>query len=141
MKEKIIDIALGEFGVAEITGKVDNPRVLMYFDEIGFDGKALKDDTSWCSAFANWVAQTAEAGTSCELTARSWLTVGKETKTPEKGDVAVFWRDNPNSWKGHVGFFIRETDNWVYVLGGNQSNKVCIQAYRKNRLLQYRDIT
>ena len=141
MKEKTIDIALSEFGVAEIVGKVDNPEVLKYFNDLGFDGATLKDETAWCSAFANWVAQEAGCQISCKLNARSWLDVGVETKTPEKGDIVVLWRGSKTSWKGHVGFFIRETSRYIYVLGGNQGNRVSIQAYYKSRLLQYRDIT
>lgn len=140
MRAKILDIALNEVGVAEIAGKQDNPRVLNYFDEIGFDGKALKDETAWCSAFANWVALKAGADRSGKLTARSWMQVGTAVETPVKGDVVVLWRGSRNDWRGHVGFFIRETKNWIYVLGGNQGNKVGINAYRKNRLLGYRSI-
>lgn len=138
MNATIVQIALNEIGVAEIKGKVDNPRVVNYFDEIGFDGKALKDETAWCSAFANWVALKAGLDRSGKLNARSWLTVGTAVTTPEIGDVVVLWRVAKNDWRGHVGFFVRETKNWIYILGGNQGNKVSIQAYRKNRLLEYR---
>lgn len=141
MQETILDIALAEFGVAEIKGQVDNPRVLQYFNDIGFNGAQLKDETAWCSAFANWVVQRAGGFISGKLNARSWQHIGKETNSPKRGDVVVLWRESPKSWKGHVGFFIRETKNWIYVLGGNQSNRVCIKAYPKSRLLSYRDVT
>ena len=75
------------------------------------------------------------------VNARSWLKVGQRVSKPKLGDVVIFWRDNPNSWKGHVAFFVRETKNWVYVLGGNQNNQVKISAYPKHRLLQYRSLT
>lgn len=138
MNQDIINIALSEFGIREISGKKDNPEVLKYFDDIGFDGTALKDETSWCSAFANWVAQEAGLSSSGKLNARSWLNVGTEVTAPEIGDVVVFWRESKESWKGHVGFFIRETPSWIYVLGGNQNNQVKISAYPKKRLLSYR---
>jgi len=141
MKTKIIDIALDQYGTAEIVGKEDNPEVLKYFNDIGFDGNALKDETSWCSAFVNWVAQMADVQCSGKLDARSWLKVGKETTAPEKGDVVVFWRESKSSWKGHVGFYIQQDSKNIFVLGGNQSNQVCIKAYPKSRLLGYRVIT
>ena len=75
-----------------------------------------------------------------KLTARSWLSVGESTNTPKVGDVVVFWRESPKSWKGHVGFFIKETKNYVYVLGGNQRNMVCIKAYAKSRVLDYKKL-
>lgn len=137
---KLIDIALNEFGTKEISGKADNPEVLKYFDEIGFNGSQLKDETSWCSAFVNWVAKKGGKQRSNSLAARSWLKVGKRTLNPKLGDVVVFWREDRDSWKGHVALFIRETKNWVYVLGGNQNNQVKISAYRKYRVLEYRNI-
>jgi uncharacterized protein (TIGR02594 family) len=140
MNTKIIGIALGEIGVKEIPGTKDNPEVLKYFNEIGFDGAKLKDETAWCSAFANWVAKKANLRHSKKLNARSWLQVGTAVTTPEIGDVVVFWRGSKKSWQGHVAFFIRETQDWVYVLGGNQSNQVKISAYPKERVLGYRKL-
>lgn len=141
MSNKIINIALSQFGVKEIVGRRDNPEVLKYFDEIGFNGKKLKDETAWCSAFANWVCKKAELPYTGKLNARSWLKIGREVKKPKVGDVVVFWRNNPSSWMGHVAFFIRETRDYIYVLGGNQANQVKISAYPKHRLLEYRRLT
>lgn len=137
----LLDKAFSQYGIKEITGKEDNPEVLKYFDEIGYDGSKLKDDTAWCSAFANWVAKTSGYEHTGALNARSWLKIGKEVTEPERGDVVILWREKPNSWKGHVGFFIRQTKNWIYILGGNQSNQVKITAYPKNRLLGYRRLS
>lgn len=39
---------------------------------------------------------------------------------PAYGAIAVFWRGSPRSGTGHVGFYVGETDNHVYVLGANQ---------------------
>lgn len=138
MSKTTSEIALSQFGIKEIVGSKDNPEVLKYFDEIGFDGSKLKDETSWCSAFANWVAKKANKDYTKRLDARSWLKVGKETNQPEPGDVVVFWRESPKSWKGHVGFYVNETKDHINVLGGNQSNQVKISAYPKSRLLGYR---
>ena len=138
MNSEIISIALDEIGIKEVAGKKDNPEVLKYFNDIGFDGAKLKDETAWCSAFVNWVAQEANLNGTGKLNARSWLNVGTEVTIPEKGDVVVFWREKKQSWKGHVAFFIRETESFIYVLGGNQNNQVKISAYPKNRLLGYR---
>ncbi|MDY8137550.1 TIGR02594 family protein [Aquimarina sp. 2201CG5-10] len=134
------DKALSQFGIKEITGENDNPEVLKYFNELGFDGEKLKDETAWCSAFVNWCCKTTGYPYSGKLNARSWLNIGNETTLPKLGDIAVFWRENKNSWKGHVAFFIRETKDFVYVLGGNQNNRVNIKAYPKNRVLQFRTL-
>ena len=138
---KAIDLALSQIGIKEIVGRKDNPKILKYFDEIGFNGKKLKDETAWCSAFVNWVCKKSKLPYTGKLTARSWLKIGRHVNQPRLGDVVVFWRESPGSWKGHVAFFIRETPSWVYVLGGNQNNQVKISAYPKKRLLQYRRLT
>lgn len=134
--EKILIASLSQIGIKAIIGNQDNPEVLKYFRALGFG--SLKDETAWCSAFMNWVAKEANVERSGQLTARSWLTVGHSITTPEMSDVVVYWRDNPNSWKGHVGIFIRESNGWIYTLGGNQNNQVGISAYPKARLLGYR---
>jgi uncharacterized protein (TIGR02594 family) len=140
-KMKPIEKAFGEYGVREITGKGDHPRIIQYFDEIGYDGKKLKDETAWCSAFANWVAKTTGYEYSGRLNARSWLEVGEKVEEPEFGDLVVLWREKPKSWKGHVGFYVRQTDRYIYILGGNQKNSVSIRAYSKERLLEYRRLS
>ena len=134
---KQIDVALSQIGIKEIVGHLHNKDVLKYFLETGHDW-VRDDETAWCSAFVNWVTQKSGLSSSGKLNARSWLNVGEKVSDPKLGDVVVFWRSSSSSWKGHVAFYIRDTKNWIYVLGGNQNNQVKISAYPKNRLLQYR---
>jgi hypothetical protein len=47
------------------------------------------------------------------------------------GDVLVFKRGAG----GHVGFYVGETEGTYAVLGGNQSDQVCITHILKERLL------
>lgn len=135
---KPIEKAFSQFAIKEITGKQDNPDVLKYFDDLGFNGSELKDETAWCSAFANWCCLKTGHEYSGKLNARSWMQVGTDVSEPEYGDIVVLWREDPNSWKGHVGFFVAERYGWIYILGGNQRNQVKISAYQKSRLLSYR---
>jgi len=137
---KTIELALSQIGIKEIKGRKDNPEVLKYFDEIGFNGGRLKDETAWCSTFLNWCCKKAGLPYSGKLNARSWLKIGKATDNPELGDIVVLWRESRSSWKGHVGFFVRESKRHIYILGGNQGNAVSIKPYPKNRLLEYRKI-
>jgi len=136
----LIKTAFSQYGIKEIRGGQDNPEITKYFDQIGFDGEKLKDETAWCSAFANWVAKTSGYEYTGKLNARSWLDVGFPTEEPSIGDVVVFWRESPESWKGHVGFYINQDDQYIYVLGGNQNNSVNIKPYPKQRLLGYRSL-
>ena len=135
---KAFEIALSEYGVREVKGKQDSPQVIIYFNDLGFNGKRLKDETAWCAAFANWCLQQGGYTYQKTLNARSFLKLKGETYLPEVGDIVVLWREREESWKGHVGFFVKETNRYIYILGGNQSNSVCVKAYPKNRLLGYR---
>lgn len=138
MNARILEIAFSQYGITEFAGKdKNNPAILRYFKEIG-ETWVPDDETAWCSAFANWVAQKAGVERSGKLNARSWLNVGENIARPMLGDVVVFWRDSPESWKGHVAFYVNQDDDYIYCLGGNQSNMVKISAYPKNRLLSYR---
>lgn len=134
----LIAIALSQFGVKEIKGAEDHPQIINYFTSLGYSKTKYKEETAWCSAFVNWVAKQAGYIRSNQLNAKSWLTIGVSTNTPEPGDVVVLWREQPNSWKGHVAFLIKESKRYVYLLGGNQGNSVSIKAYPKNRVLDYR---
>ena len=136
-----IELAFSQFGIKETVGEIDNPEVMKYFREIGFGGAGIKDETAWCSAFANWVAEASCLESSGALNARSWLTVGSPVEMPQLGDIVVFWRESKESWKGHVGFYVNHDEKNIYVLGGNQGNQVCIRPYSKDRLLEYRRLT
>lgn len=135
----ISEIALSQAGIKEIVGSQHNPEVMKYFQETGHEW--VKDDeTAWCSAFANWVCKEAGKPRSGKLNARSWLKIGEKVTDPKPGDLVILWRESPNSWKGHVGFFCREQGHYIYILGGNQKNSVCIKAYEKRKLLEYRRV-
>lgn len=136
---KLFDMALSQYGVSELAGSRHNETIVNYFQEIGFNW--VKDDeTAWCSAFINWCCLKCDLPKSGKLDARSWLKVGEKVENPNVGDLVVFWRESKTSWKGHIALFVRETDSFIYVLGGNQSNQVCIKPYYKKRLLEYRRV-
>lgn len=134
----ILSTALSQYGISEMPGEEkNNPEILKYFDIIG--QKWVKtDETAWCSAFVNWCAKMSGYDFTGKLNARSWLDIGHNVIKPVQGDIVIFWRELPNSWKGHVGIYISESLTDIYVLSGNQSNKVCIKPYKKTRLLGYR---
>jgi uncharacterized protein (TIGR02594 family) len=134
---ELLELALMHYGLKEIPGVENNPEILGFFKDIGHQW-VQNDETAWCSAFLNAIAKRTGYQRSNRLDARSWSYVGKDTQIPEIGDIVILWRDNPNSWKGHVGLFINKDDKYVYVLGGNQNNSVCISPYPIKRVLRYR---
>ncbi len=137
--KNIIETAAMELGIHEIKGSSHEKRILEYAKDSGFSW--VKDDeTPWCSIFMNWVAKEAGFKGSGSAAARSWLNVGIPIRNPEPGDIVVFWRESPNSHKGHVGIFLGYSKNGerVYVLGGNQGDSVSISAYKSDQILGYR---
>ena len=98
--------------------------------------------TAWCAAFVNSVLAASGSEGTGRLNARSFLDFGTETQNPKRGDVAVFWRESPDSWKGHVGFYAGEVtkngQKYIRVLGGNQDDSVSEQLYPASQLLSVR---
>ncbi len=140
--KSLIKIAAGELGVQEILGAEHDKRILAYSSESGIKG--IKDDeTAWCSIFVNWCCKEAGLQRTNSARARSWESVGRPVDDPIPGDIVIFWRDKPTSWKGHVGIFIGFSKNrfLVYCLGGNQKNAVSIQGYAADKVVGYRRLT
>jgi uncharacterized protein (TIGR02594 family) len=130
---------LRHYGLKEIVGNKHNPEILAMFTEIGFD--YVKDDeTSWCSAALNYFCKKLGYERSGALDARSWLNLKSIVLKPTMGDIVVLWRESPDSWKGHVGLYISEDLDKIYVLGGNQGDMISITAYPKDRILGYRQV-
>lgn len=123
--------ARGELNQEEIPGDANNLEILLYHSVT--TGSAMADEVPWCSSFVSWCLP--DHGTKSAW-AKSYLRYGSELKEPKLGCIVVLSRGE-NS--GHVGFYMGEAPgNKILLLGGNQSNKVCTQAYDKSRVLSYR---
>jgi len=133
-----MDTALGEMviGINEVKGPEHNDRIISYHKHTTLG--ATEDEISWCSAFLCYVFEKNYIKSTKSAAARSWMKWGKPLDKPVLGCVVVFWRDNPDSWKGHVGLYCSEENGKIKVLGGNQSDKVCIKSYSKDKVLGYR---
>jgi len=135
----ILKRALTQYGIKEIPGIKNNPEIMKYFDVMDMDW-VQDDETAWCSAFMNWCCIESGKPASMALNARSWLGVGNVASTPQLGDIIIFWREDPKSWKGHVGIYINHGHGAVWTLGGNQNNMVCIKPYPSSRVIGYRRV-
>lgn len=111
-------------GLKEAAGSANNEQILSWADML--DLKYDDDDIPWCGLFtAHCIGSTLtkEALPGNPLGARQWEKFGT-TVEPRFGAVMVFWRDAPNSGKGHVGFYAGESNDGYLILGGNQSDCV-----------------
>jgi len=129
-----LQIASMELGVSEIIGLDNNKRILEYHSATSL--KASTDEIAWCSSFVNWVMKQCSIKGTYSAAARSWLKWGYQCP-PIDGCIVVLKRGN-NETQGHVGFLVGYDDTFVHLLGGNQSNKVCVQKYAKHEVLDYR---
>lgn len=134
-----VNLAMTELGTSEIYGVKDNPRIVEYLAAAKLGGKQTGyiDEIPWCSAFVNWLMQSTGFKSTGVGLARSWLEYGEVLDDPVVGCIVVVSRGT-KKWQGHVGILLDYSDDWLYILGGNQGNKVSIRAYARNRLLGYR---
>ena len=128
-------IAEKELGIHEVPGKESNDRIIQYHSCTSL--KATSDEVPWCSSFVNWVFREAGMKITHSAAARSWLGWGELLTKPKFGCVVILRRgDNPSA--AHVGFYVGEGTDHVKVLGGNQSDKVCILNFKKKNVISYR---
>lgn len=130
-----LQIAFKEMNVKEIKGKNHNPRILHYFNHTSL--RASNDETPWCAAFVNYVIDRAGSQGTNSARARSFESWGLPLSRPTPGCIAVYNRGD-NSDFGHVNFYLYETKKYIYGIGGNQDDSVCITKLPKNRLICYR---
>jgi uncharacterized protein (TIGR02594 family) len=128
--------AWAELGQREVAGAADNPRIAAMFRDAGQDAKH-HDEVPWCAAFVGACLERADLQGSGSLMARSYLRWGGSLDDGRFGAVAVLSRGRDPA-AGHVGFLVGETDENVFLLGGNQSNAVTVAAFPKSRLLGLR---
>jgi len=134
--------AMSRYGLSEIPGSGENPAIVEMSKSLGYPFRS--EDDNWCGIFIAYCAlQSGLQPPEKAYTARNWLKWGVESQRPETGDIVVFWRVSPSSWKGHVGIFLNFADprrEYVHVLGGNQGNRVCVMPYEASRVLGYRRV-
>ena len=142
LQNPIIKEARKYFGLEEIEGNKHNKTIVNFFKETG-NGSIKTDEDAWCSVFVSYCAKEAGLNYSKKANAKSWLQQGTATTNPKPGDIVVFWREDPDSWEGHVAIYLGrdEFTNEIICLGGNQDDQVCIRNYSTNQVIGYRTLT
>lgn len=136
-----MEIAWADVGVEEVSGPKANPRIIEYFRGVGRP-EITSDEIAWCAAAVGYYLL--KAGISIDqipkekrLLARSYAVIGTPLENPRNGAIAVLSRGS-NPAYGHVGFVVGWTKDTIALLGGNQSNKVCVQHFARSRIVALR---
>jgi uncharacterized protein (TIGR02594 family) len=98
----------------------------------------------WCAIYVG--AKLEAVGYTCTKSAmaRSYLKWGKvidhgDDSKWKVGDIGVTWRGSHNDGvTGHVFFIVGWDDDYLYALGGNQGDSVCVQRVSRRKLLGVR---
>lgn len=131
-----LTLASHDLGTVEGIGKANNPKVVAYFKDAGFAG--VKDDaTAWCAAFVNAMLERAGRRGSRSLAARSFEGWGVGLTEPALGCIATKKRGN-SSWQGHTGFVVGANKDQIFLLGGNQGDKVSVAAFKRSEFTAFR---
>jgi len=129
-----INMAWREMALNVTTG---DARILEYFKYTSYAAVARATD-NWCSAGLCYIMAQLGLKHPNSPTARHWLNFGEEIEAPKEGAVTVLWRNSPDSWMGHVSFYVSETKTDLLLFGPNQSKEWRVSRYPKHRLLGYR---
>lgn len=124
-----VRIGLAEIGVVEdIRPGKSLPRIEDYH-AVTYAGRT-NDDVPWCSSFCCFLFESAGIRSTKSKTAASWANWGY-TVPPRQFAVCVFGKvDRDAGGSGHVGICLGISGKELYLLGGNQNQRVSI-ATRK----------
>ncbi len=135
---KMLNEALNLIDVIESPGTADNPVILSWAAELGASVASVykADEIPWCGLFMAIIAKRAgKIVVKDPLWALNWGTFGTHAETPMLGDVLVFVRTTSDGKKaGHVALYVGEDATCYHILGGNQSDRVCIVRKDKSNL-------
>ena len=130
-------VALSYWGEKPIAGQENDPAIVEFLEATTYPGPDT-DEVPWCSAFLVWCFKQCNMEVAANAAALSWLNVGEQVTEPVLSDIVVLEYPLGTKKGHHVGFFIRENANGIFVLAGNQDNTVDIKLWQKADVLQYR---
>lgn len=130
-----LDIAVKELGITELAGTANNPRIVEYLKATVYGKINPFDSVPWCAAFVSWCLDKAGMFSMKSTWARDYLKYPGEDiplESLQPGDIVVFTRGKVN---GHVFFYLGRDSNWIYGIGGNQSDAVTVGKYAVSSFL------
>ena len=133
LEAEVLKVAISELGDGAIAGNNEGRHVESYHRKILAPGAPRKLGP-WCAAFVSWCCEEAATRLGVELPFRrsgsakrlaknvakaSGVSIMKKDTTPLPGDLIVFHRGSPLSWKGHIGIVECVQGGMVHTIEGN----------------------
>lgn len=117
-----------EIGIHEV-GNNRGPDIRRYIAL----AHAGQEGDPWCAIFANAMLESAHIRGTHSASSQSFRFDSNFSKLsgPALGAITVFWRVTQSSGLGHVGFYCGERGNYIWTLGGNESDMVQIEMLAK----------
>jgi hypothetical protein len=92
--------------------------------------KLAPSPANWCAGFVSWCYSQSPEGIPFnyslgardirfQFKRRGW-TYEPGERTPEPGDIIVWWRGQPDGWMGHIGLVHHVADGVLYTIEGNK---------------------
>jgi uncharacterized protein (TIGR02594 family) len=135
---RIYEAAAKYIGTKEVPGEKSNPLIQKWIKEAADWLPDNDSATPWCGCFRGHVGfETATGVPRAHYRAANWLTWGlsvRDLDAAARGDTLVFKRNGGF----HVALFHSYEDNKLLILGGNQSDSVCITTANINSLVGIR---
>ena len=128
-----IDKAYSFLGTKEGPGEKDNPTVLAMYRDVGHP-EVKHDAIPWCAAYVGAMLERCGIKSTGTLWALDYLKWGHSLGAPYVGAIGVKKRQGG----GHVFFVVGYDDAYVYALGGNQGDSVCVVKMLRASVSSYR---
>lgn len=130
--------AFSYLGTYEVLNGRSNVQVERFIRKYTKQEQINAADVPWCAYWLCYVLDETGYSSTKSGSARSYLTWGEESEEFE-GAIVVFWRGKVNDGiTGHVGILVKWDAESLWVLGGNQGDRVSIQKFSRNKLLGFR---
>lgn len=129
-------VAINEMnaGHGEVGGNNMGPHVARYLNGI------VGTPNDWCAGFVSFCFETSgqpmpfqysvgARNILGQLETKGWGVKPSSAHPPIPGDIIVWWRQAPSSWKGHIGIVHSYDNGIVRTIEGNKTSKVASFAY------------
>lgn len=132
-----VRMAHDELGVREIAGPENEKRIMAYAIDARLPYKYANDEVAWCAVFVSAMLERSAIKSRRTWSSLEYRQYGMKLDKPKYGCIVVF---NHGGGHGHVGFYIRHSDDGrhILVLGGNQKNAVSYQWFGVSKVAAYR---